>query len=150
MALTESDIQDLITAEVGGNIPDAEVPLDVSKYWDLNAMYALQPRVRMAQTKLDSIRFLLGQLRYLTNAGIADLNPQLHVRFRNLQAMEKMTEDDLQRWRDYYQKQRGSVISTITAENPYEQDDIFGPNPNARRLRGDANQPPYYNAGGGF
>lgn len=148
MALSDTQIQTIIKNEVGGDIdfggtPEHAVELDVSLYWENNAMFSATPRLRQAQTKVDCIRFLLGQLRYLTDAGIQDLNPQVGGRFRNLEALEREALADVDTWKKWYAQQRPNIIrqnpNVAPLEPCYEQ-----PDANDRRLRGDAILPPFF------
>lgn len=148
MPLAEADIITLIFNECGGNItlgdrPEVQVTLDPNIQWQNNDMFAGQIRLRQAQTKLDCIRYLLGQCRYLTNAGIQDLNPQLGMRISNLQAMEQDAIQDVANWKQYYASQRLNVIQPICAKAPIEPRP-FQPDPNSRRLRGDALERPFF------
>lgn len=144
MALDAATAQAQIYNEVGGNIdfgnrPEHEIPLVVATYWNKNSELSSQPNLQYARTKLDCIEFLLGQLRALTNAGIADINPQVGVRFQNLLQLEKLAEQDVDYWSKWYANNRTSVIEINPAVAPIERDCWpFGPNPNSRRLRGDA------------
>lgn len=149
MPLSPAQAQVAIFNEVGGNItfgnrPEHEIALDVSIYWLKNDMFVASPMVQYYSTKLDCIDFLLGQLRYLTSQGIGDLNPQLGTRYSNLEYLQKMTADTLEMWKVYYAQQRPSVIVQNPNVAPIEKDRPWGPNPNSRRLRGDALRPPLF------
>lgn len=149
MPLAEADIITLIFNECGGNItlgdrPEVQVTLNPSIQWQNNDMFSGQIRLRQAMTKLDCIRYLLGQCRYLTNAGIQDLNPQLGMRIQNLQAMEQDAIQDVAQWKQYYASQRLNVIQPILARAPIEPCRPFEPDPNSRRLRGDPLKRPFF------
>lgn len=149
MPLSASQAQTAIYNEVGGNItfgngPEHEIPLDVSIYWLKNDMFVASPMVQYYSTKLDCINFLLGQLRYLTSQGIGDLNPQLGSRFQNLEYLQGITTSEMEQWKMYYAQQRLGVIVQNPNIAPIEKERPWGPNPNSRRLRGDAILPPLF------
>lgn len=147
--LSADAVIQLVYDQVGGDIsfedtPEHNLPLDCGRHWQNNAMFKSSPRLRQAQTKLDAIRELLGQLRYLTNAGIGDLNPQVGVRFTNLLQMEKEAEQDVMNWKQWYAQQAPITMRSIKAIAPIEPNSVNQCGPNDRRLRGDAFLPPIF------
>lgn len=142
---TEADVQQLILNEVGGQIPDTEIILDVAQvavYWNEFAQFSASFELRRAYTKLRSIQHLLGQLRTFVNASIGDVNPQLGNRLSNLEAMFRAAQDEVQFWLKFYQSNRKPVLGKNKAKAPYEVNPICHPDPNLRRTRGDAVYPP--------
>ncbi len=147
--LSADAIIQLVYDQVGGDIsfedtPEHNLPLDCGKHWQNNYIVKSSPRLRQALTKLDSIRELLGQLRYLTNAGVGDLNPQVGVRFTNLSQMEKEAIEDVDYWRKWYAQQAPLAVKQMTAIAPIEPNSVNQCGPNDRRLRGDAFLPPIF------
>lgn len=136
--MVEQDIIDLIFEEVGGNIPDAGIALDVGVFWNLNAHYAPMFHLRKALTKMQAIMYLLGQLRYATHASLGNLNPQLGERVANLQALKNMATEEIAYWKGYYRAARPPVIVRNHTRAMIERTNSCQPDPNSRRLRGDA------------